>query len=111
MKKITSTFIAVMLMVMVLFTASPAPAGPIDWVMDKFGYTPTPLYETQVIATQRALEAAKIAKVAADEAVATVELQTNIAKYGGGLILLVGGFAYFRRDKIARNILKEKTTS
>ena len=55
--------------------------------------------------------AAKIAKVAADEAVATVELQTNIAKYGGGLILLVGGFAYFRRDKIARNILKEKTIS
>jgi LPXTG-motif cell wall-anchored protein len=112
MKKFTSSFITVMLVV--LFT-SVAFAGPVDWFMDKIGYTPTYVYESQKTETAKALEAAKVAteatKVAtsaAASAAATAKFQGTVISYGGIAILGLGGFAYLRRKKIANAILEEK---
>ncbi len=106
MKKITSSFIAV---IMVALFASVAFAGPIDWVMDKIGYTPTAVYETQVQQTQKALAAAKASQEAAKQLTTTAEFQSSVISYGGIALILLSGFGYFRRKKIAHTIL-DKTT-
>ena len=113
MKKVTSSFIAVLFVVMF---ASVAFAGPIDWVMDKIGYTPTAVYETQVAQTAKALEAAKVASAAAKasqevakQLATTAEFQSSVISYGGIALILLGGFGYIRRKKIAHTIL-DKTT-
>jgi hypothetical protein len=108
MKKFT-TFFAVMVMV-TLFAVS-ASAGPIDWVMDKLGYIPTAVYETQVQLTDKALAAAKVANAAAAEATVAANRIESIANYSGLGILLIGGLGYLRRKKIAHTILDEKKTA
>lgn len=113
MKKITSSFIAV---IMVAMFASVAFAGPIDWVMDKIGYTPTSVYETQVQQTAKALEAAKVASAAAKtsqeaakQLASTAEFQGNVISYGGIALIVLGGLAFYRRKKIAHTILDRTT--
>jgi len=112
MKKITSSFIAV---VMVAMFASVASAGPIDWVMDKIGYTPTAVYETQVQQTAKALEAAKVASAAAKasqevakQLASTAEFQSSIISYGGIALIILGGLAFYRRKDLAKKVLEEK---
>jgi len=113
MKKITSSFIVGLLVVLFAVSAS---AGPIDWVMDKLGYTPTAIYETQVQQTEKALAAAKMANAAAAkmanaaavEATDAANRIEGIAKYGGLGVLLIGGLAFLKRKKIAHTILDEK---
>ena len=102
MKKFTSTFFAVLLVVMF---ATVTFAGPVDWVMDKLGYTPTAVYETQVQQTQKALAAAKLSQEAAKQLAATAELQSNVINYGGIALIVLGGFGYIRRKKIAHTII------
>jgi len=113
MKKITSSFIAV---IMVAMFASVAFAGPVDWVMNKLGYTPTAVYETQIVQTQKALEAAKVANAAAKasqetakQLASTAEFQSSVISYGGIALILLGGFGYIRRKKIAHTILDRTT--
>lgn len=112
MKKITSSFIAV---IMVAMFASVAFAGPVDWVMDKLGYTPTAIYETQIVQTQKALEAAKVANAAAKasqeaakQLASTAEFQSSVISYGGIALILLGGLAFYRRKDLAKKVLEEK---
>jgi MYXO-CTERM domain-containing protein len=98
MKKFTTIF-AVMVMV-TLFTVT-AYAGPLDWIMDKIGYTPTSVYETQIQQTEKALAAAKAANEAAKQLASTAAFQESVITYGGLGVLVLGGLAFLRRKSIA----------
>lgn len=99
MKKITTIFAAVVMVMM--FTVS-AYAGPIDWLMDKVGYTPTSVYELQKAETTKALLAAKTATDAATKLATVANFQSKVIDYGGLLVIVAGGLAFFKRKDIAK---------
>lgn len=106
MKKVTISFIAAV--VMVMFT-SIAFAGPIDWLADQLGYTPTSTYELQKQETAKALLAAKAATEAATQLAATANFQSKVIDYGGlALVASLGGLAFISRKTIYGWCTREK---
>ena len=105
MKKFT-TFVAAVVMV-IAFTVS-AFAGPVDWFMDRIGYTPIETLELQKAETAKAVKAAKAATEAATQLAATASFQEKVIDYGGILLLVGGGLAFFTRKRIAKVVLEEK---
>ncbi len=111
MKKFTS-FIAVIVMMMSIGTAF---AGPIDWAMEKVGYTPTSVYEQQKAEAAKAAAAAKASQAAAEasaakaaEAAEVTEVLTAAISYGGGVMVILGGLGFLHRKDLAKKILAEK---
>jgi len=97
----------IMLVTVIMFTTMAA-AGPVDWAANKLGYTPNSKLEAAKAETAKAVAAAKAAEEAATAAAAVAELEGQIIAYGGGLILIFGGFAYVKRKDLAKKILAEK---
>lgn len=104
MKKFTS-FIAVIVMMMSIGTAF---AGPIDWAMEKVGYTPTSVYEQQKAEAAKAAAAAKASQAAAEASQEVTEVLTAAISYGGSVMVILGGYGFLRRKDLAKKILAEK---
>ena len=114
MKKITTIFAVMVVTLMVTVSAF---AGPIDWLMDKIGYTPTSSYELakqEVAKATAAYEFQKIETLKANALVAkananvtaaneTIVAQSKTINYGGGvLVAALGGLAFLKRETIAK---------
>ena len=105
MKKFT---VCTLVLIALMFVTVPASAGPIDWLFEKMGYTPTSQYDQQVVIAQQALAAAAASQEVAKQLASTATFQESVIKYGSLGVLVIGGLAFFRRKDLAQRVLDEK---
>ncbi len=101
--------IAFVVLFALMVAAGSAFAGPVDWLAEKAGYTPTDKYQSAVVEKNTAVKAAAEYQKSANRLAEVVEGQQSFMKSAGLIIALLGGAAFIGRKKIAQKILEEKT--